>query len=455
MSRKFVPVKVPTRKKEAVQQDDQNSNPDLHNQHPERAGKGSIKKGEKAVQFKDQGRGIDMEEDDFKFEVKNKQTVALELLEEGFSQSYIDFFYITSNTMPEVIQPSAEYKENSEKSKTRKRILGETENELIDLKNLLTAAEPFLRTDKGVAVDEYSRIADFFYSDKLNDFQTAAYFYKRCLSLAKSIQDPKWECNAMLGLGKCFAKLGRLDKAIEFYENIQKKADENQLNSIVIQASRELIEIYDKMAERYMQNNEEENPDKALYFLEKCLQAAELSRDTEKEAAVCHKIGAIHVKKKDFEKALTYQNKNLVINRPDDREKDNKKNVINLIEAHASIAKSYMALGKIDDALKHMQDYLETSKQNRKQNYSADAAFHLARLYAMKGNNQKSIEFYQQHFESARNEKVNKDRRLIDKARVYLGMAKANMGIDNYLKIVTQSAQNIKPLLEWKAKKDK
>jgi hypothetical protein len=54
------------------------------------------------------------------------------------------------------------------------------------------------------------------------------------------------------------------------------------------------------------------------------------------------------------------------------REKDNKKNVINLIEAHASIAKSYMALGKIDEALKHMGDYLETSKQNRKQNYSVN-----------------------------------------------------------------------------------
>ena len=77
----------------------------------------------------------------------------------------------------------------------------------------------------------------------------------------------------MLGLGKCFAKLGRLDKAIEFYENVQKKADENQLNSIVIGASKELIEIYDRMAEKFMQNNEEENNDKALYFLEKCLQA--------------------------------------------------------------------------------------------------------------------------------------------------------------------------------------
>jgi hypothetical protein len=47
--------------------------------------------------------------------------------------------------MPEIIQPSEEYREISEKSKLKKRVLGETENELIDLKNLLTAAEPFLR----------------------------------------------------------------------------------------------------------------------------------------------------------------------------------------------------------------------------------------------------------------------------------------------------------------------
>jgi hypothetical protein len=48
------------------------------------------------------------------------------------------------------------------------------------------------------------------------------------------------------------------------------------------------------------------------------IQAAETSKDLEKEAAVCHKIGNIQVKKKDYEKALYYQNKNLLINRPDD-----------------------------------------------------------------------------------------------------------------------------------------
>jgi len=47
----------------------------------------------------------------------------------------------------------------------------------------------------------------------------------------------------------------------------------------------------------------------------------------------------------------------------------------------------------------------------------------------MKGNSKKSIEYYQQHFDSAKNERQEKNRKLIDKARVYLGMAKANVNI--------------------------
>jgi len=33
-------------------------------------------------------------------------------------------------------------------------------------------------------------------------------------------KDGKWECLSLIGLGKCFAKLDRLDKAIENHESI-------------------------------------------------------------------------------------------------------------------------------------------------------------------------------------------------------------------------------------------
>ncbi len=43
------------------------------------------------------------------------------------------------------------------------------------------------RSDNLQALKEYSEIAEFFFSKDLADYQTSAYFYKRCVSLAKSI----------------------------------------------------------------------------------------------------------------------------------------------------------------------------------------------------------------------------------------------------------------------------
>lgn len=37
------------------------------------------------------------------------------------------------------------------------------------------------------------------------------------------VKDSKWECLSLIGLGKCFAKLDRLDKAIENHESILNK----------------------------------------------------------------------------------------------------------------------------------------------------------------------------------------------------------------------------------------
>jgi hypothetical protein len=66
-------------------------------------------------------------------------------------------------------------------------------------------------------------LAEIFFREPIFDFQAAAYFYKRCISIAKSIPDARLECLAQMGFGKCYAQLGRLDRAIELYETILKK----------------------------------------------------------------------------------------------------------------------------------------------------------------------------------------------------------------------------------------
>jgi hypothetical protein len=79
-----------------------------------------------------------------KFWVKLLKT-STDSTEEGFAQSYVDFFYITSGKMPQIIEPSDSVKEEQEKNKYSRRVFGESEDELTYLKNALTSAEGFMR----------------------------------------------------------------------------------------------------------------------------------------------------------------------------------------------------------------------------------------------------------------------------------------------------------------------
>lgn len=76
--------------------------------------------------------------------IKDKMFVNC-VIEEGFSQSYIDFFYITNHNIPEVIDPSPQYKNNMEKNRDKRKLYGEMEEELSDLKRDLTRAEACMR----------------------------------------------------------------------------------------------------------------------------------------------------------------------------------------------------------------------------------------------------------------------------------------------------------------------
>ena len=47
-----------------------------------------------------EGRGFQLDEH------KDKESVGIKLLSEGFMQAYIDFFYLTNETTPSKIEPS-------------------------------------------------------------------------------------------------------------------------------------------------------------------------------------------------------------------------------------------------------------------------------------------------------------------------------------------------------------
>lgn len=56
-------------------------------------------------------------------EKKDKNTLGIRLLSEGYMQAYIDFFYLTNETTPSSIEPSDRLLEEQKLNKQQKRSL--------------------------------------------------------------------------------------------------------------------------------------------------------------------------------------------------------------------------------------------------------------------------------------------------------------------------------------------
>ena len=68
--------------------------------------------------------GADLEEDKGGVQLEekvDKQSVAIHLLEDGFIQAYIDFFYLTNDSTPSSLMPSERLIEEQKLNKQTKR----------------------------------------------------------------------------------------------------------------------------------------------------------------------------------------------------------------------------------------------------------------------------------------------------------------------------------------------
>jgi tetratricopeptide (TPR) repeat protein len=109
------------------------------------------------------------------------------------------------------------------------------------------------------------------------------------------------------------------------------------------------------------------------------------------------------------------------------------------MEAHADLAQCYMAINDIDQAMMHIKTYQRLTESNKTDmlNMKADAERHLANLYWKKGDRENALKNYKAFFQDAKNDKVNKDRHLVDNARISLGLARGTHNMGKYFAVVT------------------
>merc|ERR1711937_257808 len=91
--------------------------------------------------------------------------------------------------------------------------------------------------------------------------------------------------------------------------------------------------------------------------------------------------------------------------------------------ARAALAHADEAMGNAHEAIKQLENLLNVASEAGELKAQASACLNLGVLYNGRGDHEKSVELLEQHFDLARQ---LGDRRLIDAARVVLGMVRGS-----------------------------
>lgn len=164
-------------------------------------------------------------------------------MQEGFLIAFIDFFYITTNTTPSEIEPSAQLLEEYKLNKREKKKYEQNEQSLLALSNNLKAAEEYMRRDDTKkCLEMYTGVACEF--EALKDYETASYFYKKCLDVSIRAKHVEGEAQAYMGLGKCEEQVLNKHFAMENLETALEKATDGNLARLEKEISKELVRVY-------------------------------------------------------------------------------------------------------------------------------------------------------------------------------------------------------------------
>ena len=86
------------------------------------------------------------QKDDFKLEEKiSAKSESIKLMQQGYVQAYVDFFYITTETTPSEIEPSKQLQEEYKLNKRKKQRFEHTEQNLKALSDDMMSAEEYHR----------------------------------------------------------------------------------------------------------------------------------------------------------------------------------------------------------------------------------------------------------------------------------------------------------------------
>jgi tetratricopeptide (TPR) repeat protein len=360
------------------------------------------------------GKGID------------KQQLCIDLLMDGCVQSFIDFFYITHRKLSSVQNPLGEDAQD----------VHIPEETLVFFKDTLESAETARRMKNyHHCFEHYNVLSDYF--EKMGDLKTAMYFYARCAEVATEVDARESIAKANLNLGLCEEKQSHWEEAMKYHEKALVLANNADSLPLQIKSASRLVHVYRTLAEKCETSGQPQN---ATVFFERCLHCARLSKDSSLEGDACHRLGKAKHAIGDYQTAIDLQQQYLEMAKTlDDRAAE--------AAARAALAHAYEALGQKKEAINQLECLLNVANDAGELQAQVSACLNLGLLYHDHGSYEKSVELLEQHFDLSRQ---LGDRKLIDSARVILGMARGHGKLGIYVNLINS---NLPKLLQWKSKR--
>jgi tetratricopeptide (TPR) repeat protein len=402
---------------------------------------------------------VEVEKIENHIQLLNESDFCQQLLSDGYVQSFVDFYHLTHRADPH----------STEKAVTS------TVAELTFIRDNLVTAETSRRQGNTANVyGAYGRLADLY--TRAMDWRTSIFFHEKCLEVSQLTADARAEMTANHSLGIVHQKMSEFETAQKYHEKHEEVAKLYDVVEEVVTANVELYKVYTVIARRL---EAEDRFTEALQFYEACLESAKKSYDKKAEGEANGKIGSLLLSKADLSNAarsIPY----LLEQSQIAQEMGNAEGKCN---ACSGLALAYDLLGQADKALVQLSAVQTISEQTGDAVLQSKACRALGTLYSKVGKLEQALEALKKHYQlvnaafvrdnsCSQNDfcsssgvaakiydEISNSRspessgavpvsiKDLDLARGYVGIAKGNFLMGNYL-ISIQS--DLTAILDWK-----
>lgn len=368
----------------------------------------------------------------------------MEILTGGFVQSFVDFFYLQHK----------DDKANEDKAgpspQTSSIIEGKGEEsvpiELRFIQEKLTQAEKARRGGAPTVVfDNYRDLASAFC--KKGDYQTGTIFYEKCLKISQLVDDVTGEKEARYLLGITLQRLsGMTAQSIEHLERFVELSTQNDDSASTLKGRQQLAIVYDKRAQELeaMPTSSPKDQDVIVDYLERVVRIASEEKNASAKAQANSRLGrAFNVLGKP-ERAIVALSQSF-----DYFDKSN--NLASKGLVCELLAEAYLQMqGKTQKAIEYLEQSLGIAQQTYNPVMEASACRSLGLVHSEAGSHEEAVRYFEQNFELVCKHQ-SKENRIMDDARVLLGLAMRNARKSALMRMVQH---DVASLLDWRIRRE-